>query len=427
MASHQPSLKENAALGIISQLLALYNPHEDEIESWFAQRHAIAPPHFYTSVDLRHSGHKIVPVDTNLFPAGFNNLSAAAMARAVEKVKEYLRKQFPPAQSVLLIPENHTRNMGYLENLVALQTIFEKAGVKIELGSLAAEGRSIILETPSGQVIRQSPVKRVGHYIETAEGFRPDLVVVNNDFTSGAPEILCGLKQPVAPSPGMGWYRRFKSVHFAAYDQLLRDFTQRFAIDPWLISTLFARCGVINFQEPGGIECVATNVEKVLHAIRRKYEEYGIKDEPYVFIKADSGTYGMGIMTVRSADELLQINKKTRNKMKVIKEGALNTEVIIQEGVPTIDSIEGNPAEPMIYLIDGTPIGGAFRVNEQRDAFGNLNAQGMRFTGMCDEEENETAKEKVQVASCNFKVYGLMSRLAAYAAALENYEPSYSI
>eukprot|EP01035_Chromulina_nebulosa_P065215 gene65215-89226_t len=35
-----------------------------------------------------------------------------------------------------------------------------------------------------------------------------------------------------------------------------------------------------------------------------KYREYGVMDEPFVIVKADAGTYGMGVMTVRSADEI---------------------------------------------------------------------------------------------------------------------------
>ena len=107
----------------------------------------------------------------------------------------------------------------------------------------------------------------------------------------------------------------------------------------------------VNFGEKQGLECVAMGVEKVLHKIRTHYARYGITSEPYVYVKSDSGTYGMGIMTVKSGDEMLEINKKIRNKMNAIKEGVQSTEVIIQEGVPTADAVEGSPAEPMLYLV----------------------------------------------------------------------------
>ena len=164
-------------------------------------------------------------------------------------------------------------------------------------------------------------------------------------------------------------------------------------------------------------------VEKVLHKIRTHYERYGITDEPYVYVKSDSGTYGMGIMTVKSGEEILEINKKIRNKMNVIKEGVQSTEVIIQEGIPTVDRIEAAPAEPMMYLVDGHAVGGAYRVNDARDAQNNLNATGMRFVGMCDEGE----AGKVAMRECTFGALGLIAELASLAAQREEYGESYSI
>ena len=46
------------------------------IEAWFRKQWIKYPAPFYTSIDLRNSGYKIAPVDTNLFPAGFNNLDS---------------------------------------------------------------------------------------------------------------------------------------------------------------------------------------------------------------------------------------------------------------------------------------------------------------------------------------------------------------
>jgi glutamate--cysteine ligase len=229
--------------------------------------------------------------------------------------------------------------------------------------------------------------------------------------------------QPIVPRPSLGWHRRRKSIYFEAYAKLAHEFAIAFAIDPWLISTEQHKCGRVNFGERQGLECVAMGVEKVLHKIRAHYARYGITDEPYVYVKSDSGTYGMGIMTVKSGDEILEINKKVRNKMNVIKEGVHSTEVIIQEGVPTIDTVENAPAEPMLYLVDGHAVGGAYRVNDARDAQNNLNATGMRFVGMCDEGE----AGNVAMPECTFGALGLIGALASLAAQREEYGESYSI
>ena len=45
----------------------------DQLESWwYAQSKLITLP--YASVDVRDADFKVAPIDTNLFPAGFNNL-----------------------------------------------------------------------------------------------------------------------------------------------------------------------------------------------------------------------------------------------------------------------------------------------------------------------------------------------------------------
>ena len=46
-----------------------------EIERWFRAQALSHTLPFYSSVDLRNSGFKLAPVDTNLFPGGFNNLN----------------------------------------------------------------------------------------------------------------------------------------------------------------------------------------------------------------------------------------------------------------------------------------------------------------------------------------------------------------
>lgn len=413
--------------GIIDTLKAAYDQKQDLVEAWIKTAFTKTPPAIYSSVDVRHSGIKLAPVDTNLFPAGFNNLSVAARARAVEQFKAFVGVQDKPISRILIIPENHTRNLGYLANLRALVGIWQQAGYETQIGSLAApSGEPVMVEDANGQPIVEHPLIRRGNLLATEGGFIPDLIVLNNDLTSGFPEMLQGVTQTMTPNPNLGWYRRKKSIHFRAYASVVQEFAPVLGVDPWVMSALFHQCGRVNFGERTGIECVALGVEKVLRQIKAKYDEYGISETPYVFIKADAGTYGMGIMTARSGDEVMELNKKVRNKMNVIKEGVHSTEVIIQEGVPTIDLIEGFSAEPMLYLANGVPIGGAYRLNEERDAYGNLNASGMRFKGMCDEAEL-TDDGRTTIRHCNFTVLGLIARLATLAASREEYGDEYMI
>lgn len=422
--ANEPDDTSLALSPVLRSLRDVLKQRRSDVIGWFEAQHAAQPAPFYSSVDLRHAGYKLAPVDTNLFPAGFNHLSNAARARAVAQVQRRLAGCNKGAKRALILPENHTRNTGYIDNLHALATLLEEAGLEVGIGSLIATDAPIEVTTSAGVTLREEPLERAGNTLRTASGFTPDFIVVNNDFTSGAPELLKGVTQPITPRPGLGWHRRRKTIHFEAYGRLAREFAASFGIDPWSITTEWEKCGLIDFSQKQGLECAATAVEKVLHKVRAKYAEHGITDEPYVFVKSDAGTYGMGIMMVRGGEELLEINKKIRNKMSTIKEGVNSSEVMIQEGVASIDRIEGNPAEPMIYLMNGVAVGGAFRVNRERDGQGNLNASGMYFSGMCDEDEKATA---TRITHCHFGAYSIVAQLASLAAEREEYGESYAI
>lgn len=411
---------------IIQELEKLLSQQGQKVNDWFAfqYRQASRVPPLYASVDLRHSGYKIVPVDTNLFAAGFNHLSERAKERARISFKRRLLQQFPDARRILILGESHTRNKGYIENLSVLAGLLRACGAEVVIGRLPDEEcRHGALEVEGlTATLTQQVVQLEGKRLSAGEAqWQPDMIVLNNDLSGGLPEMLTGLEQPVIPALEAGWHQRRKSRHFEIYCQLAHQFAEDFEIDCWKIATLSHQCGEVNFKERKNLDCVAKGIEEMLQKIQRKYDEYGVEDTPYVYIKADAGTYGMGVMSAYSPDDVLQMNKKLRNKMQVGKDGRINAQILVQEGVPTADMVADAPAEPMLYAVDGQPVGGAFRVNPERDRFRNLNARGMYFTGMCDREEESTeeGKDHVPVLLCNFQVYGLITRLANLAAARE--------
>jgi glutamate--cysteine ligase len=404
---------------IIVQIKKLLHDRSGEVNDWFKKISKNTPPFFYNSVDLRHSGFKLTPVDTNLFPAGFNNLNEYERKNAVKHVQEFFGSYYADVKKILIITEDHTRNTYYLENVGILSTIIKNAGFEVVLSSIGTyeSGQGADFTTPSGIALQMQALVKKDGIISTKNGFTPDFILLNNDMTGGAPELFTGVKQPISPPVEFGWHKRRKTSHFETYNNMARDFAHVFEIDPWLISTYFARCGAVNFKEKFGLECVAAQVDKIILQISGKYKEYGIEDAPYVFIKSDMGTYGMGIMTARSGAEVLDIGKDIRKKMDVIKGGAHNTEVIIQEGVPTIDKVGENTAEPMIYLVGGESVGCIYRTNTQRNEFENLNASGMAFSSICNESNDKEL--------CG--ALGLIAKLAAYSAAWECYVESYAI
>lgn len=391
-----------------------------DIEHWLRsqwQEHA-AP--FYASVDLRNAGFKLAPVDTNLFPGGFNNLNPDFHTLCVQAAMSAIEKACPEARAIALVPENHTRNQFYLQNVEKLARILRHAGVEVRVGSLLPEITAATdFELANGTTLRLEPLRREGNRIKVGD-MDPCVVLLNNDLSAGAPAILQGLEQTVLPPLHAGWSTRRKSQHFAAYDDVTSEFAKMIGIDPWLINPYFERCGKINFRERQGEECLEGYVSEILGDIRKKYAEYGVKEEPFVIVKADAGTYGMGIMTVKDASEVKGLNRKQRNKMAVVKEGLEVNDVIVQEGVYTFETVGEAIAEPVVYMIDHFVVGGFYRVHTERGKDQNLNAPGMQFVPLAFAEPCSSPNPGDPGCPPNrFYSYGVIARLALVAAALE--------
>ena len=256
----------------------------------------------------------------NLFPGGHNNLNRDFLPLAVHAAQSAVEKVCPEARSILLIPENHTRNTFYLQNIAALVHIFEQAGLKVRLGSLNPEiTEPTELLSANGDTVRLEPIERRGNRLVLADGFNPCVILLNNDLSGGIPDLLKGLEQNLLPPLHAGWAVRRKSNHFAAYDKVCEDFARLISIDPCTINPYFASCSGLDFHARTGEEQLADEVSRMLEKIRIKYREYGIDNEPFVIVKADAGTYGMGVMSVKSPDEVLGLNRKARNKMSVVR------------------------------------------------------------------------------------------------------------
>ncbi len=391
------------------------------IEHWFRLQWQEHTPPFYSSVDLRNSGFKLAPVDTNLFPGGFNNLNPDFIPLGVQAVQSAVEKICPEARGLLLIPENHTRNQFYLQNLEQLARILRQAGLDVRIGSLLPQiTQATTLELTNGSSITLEPLVRKGNRLCVAD-FDPCLVLLNNDLSSGAPDILQNLEQTVLPPLEAGWFQRRKSRHFAAYHQLSDQFSELIGIDPWMIDPYFSVCNQVNFHEKVGEECLSAQVDFVLQRVRAKYAEYGVKQDPFVIIKADAGTYGMGVMTVKDASEVRDLNRKQRKKMAVVKEGVQVSDVLVQEGVYSFEDLNEAVAEPVVYMIDRYVIGGFYRVHTERGMDENLNAPGMRFSPLafdscCAFPNPDCAPDDTPN---RFYAYGVMARLAMLAAAME--------
>jgi glutamate--cysteine ligase len=384
--------------------------HQAALEEWFRQSWQATPALIYGSLDIRHAGFKAVPVDMNLFPAGFNNLHADNLEQASLAMQSFIQQQFPGIKNILLIPESHTRNMFYFESLAILTHILIQAGCAVRIGFLGSE-----LELPKtvelnlGKKILLEKITRENGKV-FIDNFMPDLIVLNNDCSSSVPEILKNLTQPIIPSYQLGWSSRLKSQHFSHYESVVNHVSHVIDIDPWLLKTEFRACGEVNFLKREGEECLAHHSGVLLASIREKYKQYGITEEPFVVIKADAGTYGMSVMMISDPSEIVGLNRKARTTMSASKGGNLVHQVMVQEGVHSIVKRQQKVAEPVMYLIGQQVVGGFYRVHAEKSASENLNSPGMFFEPFVYQPSKE------------FSLYTFIAQLSMLAAARENNE-----
>ncbi len=391
---------------------------EAKINGWIESHMDHVKGPIYTSVDVRNAGFKIAPVDTNIFPGGFNNLCPNYLKKGAVFLKDFMGQHFSDVEKIIVIPENHSRNTFYFSNVKKLVGMIIDAGFEVKVGTLRDdfEGDCEVVETADGDELELCKLFREGARlgVKTGDGkFFPELLLLNNDLSDGVPDLFAGLSQPLIPSPMIGWHARTKSDHFSEYRNLIREFGDLIDVDPWFLESDFVQVSGVDFGAKEGMERIAAQVDEVVGRVAEKYKEYGIKDDPYVFVKNDAGTYGMA--------ELLELNRKARNKMNIGKGNVQVGSVIVQEGVPTVDRFKGLVAEPVVYMVGNNPVGGFFRLNEQASDRANLNSKGMKFTKLCFHEmvgytnaySGDCSLEKLA------KLYKLLAQIASIAAGYE--------
>ncbi|MDP3706455.1 MAG: glutamate--cysteine ligase [Legionellaceae bacterium] len=393
--------------------------HVTTIEAWFRTVWAKTPAPIMSSVDLRHAGYKLAPVDTNLFPGGFNNLNTDFMPMCVQAVQSTLGSH---CTRILLIPESHTRNRFYMQSVAVLRDIFAKAGFIVRLGTLdPTVTLPVEVTTEQGDSLLFEPLVRRGNKVGLAD-FDPCLLLLNNDLSTGVPEILQNVSQRIEPATQLGWASRRKSVHFDFYNEVVTEFAQLVNLDPWFINPFFRVNEGVDFMLRTGVDNVAHDVDQVLASIRDKYATYGITEKPFVVVKADNGTYGMSVMMVQDGAQLLQLNRKQRTGMSTTKGSQKVSQVLIQEGVYSFETVtDGAVAEPVVYMLGQFVVGGFYRVHRDRGIDDNLNAPGMHFEPLAFAEACNMPSSKLKAVDApnRFYAYGVIARLAALAAARE--------
>lgn len=398
----------NTKIELETFALRNWNTINQYLHDWQQQ----IPTPIYSSVDIRESGAKLAAIDHNLYPAGFNNICSVDLEMSSAIFKKTIDNIQPNIKSIAIIPESHTKNLFYLDHLVALKETLERAGYIVYFTTfdkaLFEENKEelpLISQSGTNLTFYYTQIKNGHLCIDILPNSNIDLALLNNDQSLPLPVPWTELNIPVLPSPGMGWYRRQKNIYFRHYEDVCRKFATHFSIDPELLFAKYRAVDGIDFSTREGFEKLASEVDLL------KKE---LPNEGRIFVKPSQGTYGMGISVVSNGEDILTMNRRERNKMDIGKNRIKFTSVLLQEGVETIITYDGAPAEITIYLINGQSIGGFMRTNSERGSLANLNSKGMVFKKFCFTDIEQDADHMQQEV-----IYSIIARLANLASGYE--------
>lgn len=389
------------------------NAKREQVSNWFAERCQGSLP-FYSSFDVRDSGWKVAPVDANLYPAGFNNLCEADLASATELAKKYLDSSaYAKVKNVVLLTEEHTNNPFYWDNVKAIEDILEKTGREVRITIPRELTRPVEMTSHLGHKLTLFPSEKAEGRL-TVDGLTADLIISNNDFSETLDDWMRDLKTPINPPYELGWHNRRKDRFFTIYNQNALSFCEVLGLDPW---PLLIETEVFKEFDPSGDEsreALAAIVDQRIENLKKEYLRRNIDSKPFLFVKNNAGTYGLGVTKVESGEEIRNWNSKLRKKMKAAKGGRDVDEVIIQEGVPTVVRAKGKTAEPVIYMIGRQVAGGFLRTHEEKGPDESLNSPGAIYQRLCVSDLTIHRE-----GGPTENVYNWIARLSVLALAIE--------
>jgi glutamate--cysteine ligase len=394
------------------------------IERWFRLEWMEHTPPIYAAMDIRNAGFKVAPTDANLYPAGWHNLSDDVLPLAVQAAQAAIEKICPEARNLLIVPENGEPNSFYLSSLDRLREIFGMAGLNVRFGSIdptLKKNATVLL--PDNQSITFEPVQRLDPdgMRMGLKHFDPCTILLNNTLAAGTPGILEELhEQYLLPPTQAGWTVRRMGRHYQYLEDVSKRFGKLLGLDPWLIYPLFGVCSDVLPNTAPDTEELRDQISALLSKIRRKYREYGIREKPYVIIKA----YGhpLHLTSLRDTKEIDKIIESLQLKTK--KAGKPNLrelpcELLLQEVVPQAERIHEAQAQPVVYTIDRYVVGGYYRVRTEQNAQTNTRYVPLAFAGNTQLPRSVREIQSHVSAPNRFYLYGVIGRLALVAASYE--------
>lgn len=383
-----------------------------ELQKWFTALTKELSYPIYSSYDIRDAGYKITNVDANIYPAGFNNICPTDKETSVELFQKYIRIHYNfPVKKILLITEEHTKNPYYLENVGTISDLLTEGGYTVRLAFPRDLKETLTMESATGRKLQFGSGFENSAWVKD---FGPDLVLSNNDFSQSLDEWAQQNSFPMNPPRELGWYQRKKSRYFKHYNHLVSEFSRVIKVDPFLLGVETEEFLEFDINSDVSRDHLASQVDSFLNRLQVKYKKEKISQDPFCFVKNNSGTYGLGVIKVNSAQEIKEWTYNARKKMKAAKGGKQIEQVIIQEGIPSIVTADKASAEPVIYMIGCELAGGFLRTHAEKSSTESLNTPGAVYKKLCVTDLNDDR------AGCpSENVYGWSAKLGLLAIGLE--------
>ncbi len=183
------------------------------------------------------------------------------------------------------------------------RAILRHAGVEVRIGSLLPEitAANRIWNCRAARRLRLEPLRREGNRLKVGD-FDPCVVLLNNDLSArcagnpagpGAGRASAAARR-LGDAPQVQSFRRLRRC----CPRLRHAGRHRSVAD----QPLFREVRQDQFPASARAKNAwKDTLPKCLKTFARNTPSTASKDEPFVIVKADAGTYGMGIMTVKDA------------------------------------------------------------------------------------------------------------------------------
>lgn len=367
-----------------------------------------------SAMTIKEGNIKIASSHYELFPIGLNHFCKTDFGLLPTAFKKFFKTHYPDysIKRVLLLVTTQEFNPYYYEHVSTLVQLFKKSGYKVDLGTLEEISAPITIKTPSKISLKISPTQVKKNKLVTTS-LEPDFIYfTTKGFSMDLLAKLSHIEQPMNPPLKLFSHREKKSDYLFLLNRFATEFSQITNTDPWLFKTEFWVEPHVNVDEKNGIEKVAISAQNLLNTLGMKFKEYQVTQEPSVRLSNNSGTYGMGILSIHSFKDLAALYQRKKAKMTGSRSQAVINDVLIQEEIPSVPLFEKCNGEIVIYSIGAEMVGGYLQ-NYIAFAEKSLTRQHL-FMPVCFSSKPHGHTQKRYNRNKNL-IYGHLSRIGNLA------------